>query len=85
MEDLRIPEIAPCPFCGSTKIKHSLKISGRWDVYYHSAMFCTECHTYGPRYLSNKIPHNDYPGRTAIENDITLKIEAIKLWNRRMK
>lgn len=76
-------KIKPCPFCGGTDIRHSLKISGKQDIYYHSVMYCNKCHTYGPRVLSDKFNHLDYKGRYAIEKDEQLKNKAIEAWNNR--
>ena len=83
--DSIMEELKSCPFCGGTDIRHSLKISGKRDIYYHSVMYCNKCHTYGPRVMSEKFDHNNYKGRYAIEKDESLKIKAIEAWNRRVK
>ena len=36
-------ELKPCPFCGNTDIRYSLKITGRFDVGYHASMYCNKC------------------------------------------
>ena len=78
-------ELKPCPFCGSTDIRYSLKITGHFDVRYHASMYCNKCHCYGARTLTEKVNHNDYKGRTQIEKDETIKQKAIDLWNTRTK
>ena len=76
-------ELKPCPFCGGTDIRYSLKITGRWEIGYHASMYCNKCHCYGARTLTEKVPYRDYKGRTAIERDETIKRKAIEAWNRR--
>ena len=76
-------ELLPCPFCGNTDIRYSLKITGRFDVRYHASMYCNKCHCYGARTLTEKVNHNDYKGRHQIEQDETIKQKAIDLWNTR--
>ena len=62
-----------CPFCDSSKMDISIKTSGRWTRYYHVAVYCKNCHAYGPRVISNV---DNY--RKAPEED---KNTAINLWN----
>lgn len=76
-------ELKPCPFCGSTDIRYSLKIKGHFDVRYHAAMYCNSCHCYGARTLTETIKHSDYIGRTNIERDPKIKQKAIDAWNMR--
>lgn len=78
MADLKL-----CPFCGGTDIRYSLKLTGHFDVRYHAAMYCNKCHCYGARTLTGTVHHDNYKGRTAIENDATIKAAAIEAWNRR--
>lgn len=78
-------KLKPCPFCGSEDIKYSIKITGHFDVQYHATMYCNKCHCYGKRTLTNKVIHNDYKGRQAIEDDESIKNEAIKAWNTRIQ
>ena len=78
-------EAIPCPFCGSNDIRYSLKITGHFDVRYHAAMYCNNCHCYGPRTLTVKVSNNDYKGRSSIEKDETIKQKAIEKWNERYK
>ena len=77
-------ELKPCPFCESTDIRYSLKITGHFDVRYYAAMYCNKCHCYGPRTLTKVVPHDDYKGRQEIEKDNSVKQEAIEAWNRRV-
>ena len=76
--------LKPCPFCGeSEKIKFSLKRTGRFEVQYHAAMYCDNCHTYGPRVLTPKVKHNDYKGRAAMESNEEIRKQAKMAWNTR--
>lgn len=76
-------KLLPCPFCGSTDIRYSLKITGHFDVRYHASMYCNKCHCYGARTLTTVVRNNDYKGRTSIEQDETIKQKAIDKWNTR--
>ncbi len=72
----------PCPFCGSTKIKYSIKTgTSNFKRIYHACWYCWDCNTYGPRVLYK--PETNYPGRTNIERNEELKAEALKLWENR--
>ena len=72
-------ELKPCPFCGSTDIRYSLKITGHFDVRYHASMYCNKCHCYGARTLTTVVKNDDYKGRTTIENDETVKQKRLML------
>lgn len=76
-------ELKPCPFCGSTDIRYSLKVTGHFDVRYHASMYCNKCHCYGARTVTEQVSDNDYKGRSSIERDETIKQKAIEAWNRR--
>ena len=76
-------ELKPCPFCGGTDIRYSLKITGHFDVRYHASMYCNVCHCYGARTLTKVVPHDDYKGRTTIEKDTVIREMAERAWNRR--
>ena len=76
-------ELKPCPFCGGTDIRYSLKVTGHFDVRYHAAMYCNDCHCYGARTLTKYVPHDYYKGRTAIEKDPEIREMAERAWNRR--
>ena len=76
-------ELKPCPFCGGTDIRYSLKITGHFDVRYHASMYCNNCHCYGARTLTKIVDHNDYKGRSQIEADESIKQQAEDAWNRR--
>ena len=76
-------ELKPCPFCGGTDIRCSFKVSGRFIIQYRVAMFCNDCHTYGPRVLTIKKEHDDYRGRDAVTKDEKYEAAAAEAWNRR--
>lgn len=78
-------ELKPCPFCGSTDIQYSLKVTGHFDIRYHASMYCNKCHCYGARTLTKKVRYSDYKGRNKIANDESTKEKAIELWNRRFE
>lgn len=78
-------ELKPCPFCGSTDIRYSLKITGCFAVRYHASMYCNKCHCYGARTLTENVSQYDYKGRTNIEQDETIKQKAIEKWNTRIQ
>jgi transposase-like protein len=71
-----------CPFCGSAKIKYSLKTTGRFEKYYHAQFYCTSCHTYGPRVNSEKV-EGTYRDRIHIEQNTALREQAKEAWNKR--
>ena len=62
-----------CPFCSSDKLDISIKTSGRWERYYYVAVYCKNCHCYGPRVIRHV---DNY--RKVTDDD---KNTAIKLWN----
>ena len=76
-------ELKPCPFCGGTDIRCSFKVAGRFIKQYRVAMFCNDCHAYGPRILTIKKEHDDYRGRDAVTKDERYEAEATEAWNRR--
>lgn len=76
-------ELKSCPFCGGVDIRCSFKVTGRFLKQYHVAMFCNDCHTYGPRILTIKKEHDDYRGRDAVTKDEKYEAEAIEAWNKR--
>lgn len=71
----------PCPFCKSTNIEYSIKVSSRTRTSstYHMSMYCKNCFCYGPRILVKPKETR----RIDIENNITYKQRAIDAWNRR--
>jgi hypothetical protein len=77
--------VLPCPFCGSLKIKYSIKTNSRYsEVWYNASCYCADCNTYGPRVRSAK--HNvgsGYLNRVNIEQDTELMESAKKMWNTR--
>ena len=78
-----MPELKPCPFCGGEDIRCSFKVSGRFIKQYRVAMFCNDCHTYGPRVLTIKTDPDDYRGRCLITKDEKYEAAATEAWNRR--
>ena len=68
-----LTQINNCPFCDSDKLDISIKTSGRWERYYQVAVYCKNCHCYGPRVIS----HVDNYRKVTDEDKNT----AIKLWN----
>ena len=78
-------KLKPCPFCGGKDIRQSIKITGRFDVAYHVAYFCSDCHCYGARILTPKVRHNDYKGRASIETNERYRELAAEAWNRRVE
>lgn len=74
--------LKPCPFCGGTDIRFSVKRTGHFERIYHAAMYCNGCHCYGARIHTAPVK-NDYSSRIEAENDKTLKYYAAEAWNRR--
>lgn len=74
-------ELKPCPFCGGTDIRFSVKKTGRFEFYYHAAMYCNQCHCYGARIHTAAC--RERQNRYDIENDAVLKHYAVEAWNRR--
>ena len=66
-----------CPFCGSTKVKYSVKKAQ--DNIYHAQVYCNDCHATGPRvrFVPEKL------NRVTAEDDIYAKNDALDLWNTR--
>lgn len=83
--DKKILNAKPCPFCGGTDIRLSLKKTGRFETYYHATLHCYNCRTFGPRVLSEKINStSQYIGRYIVEKDNELEARAINAWNERI-
>ena len=74
-------QIKPCPFCKSTKIKYSSKTTGsdRRKIQRHIAMYCEDCHCYGPRLIVTLAEGESYKNI----NDEKYVNMAIESWNRR--
>ena len=74
-------ELKPCPFCGNTDIRFSVKTTTiKFKRAYHFAMYCPKCNCYGARVLWK---HDGKMGRCDIEKNEDFKQKAIKAWNRR--
>ena len=75
-------ELKPCPFCGSTDIKLSMKTMGRWDVHkFHIAMYCKTCNCYGKRSIY-EYKGERYSGFRKKMQEEALEI-AMREWNTR--
>ena len=74
------PAIAPCPFCGNTKLKVESKHNGKWsNTGTHSATVrCSKCHARGPT-ASCKVSESRWSANEATEQ------RAIELWNERVE
>ncbi len=74
-------QIKPCPFCKSTKIEYSSKTtsSDRRKIQRHIAMYCEDCHCYGPRLIVTLDEGESYKN---INDDKYVNM-AIESWNRR--
>lgn len=75
-------ELKPCPFCGSTDIRYSIKTAmHRGNKQIHRvAMFCWDCNCYGARTLIDTSGRNRYH----VEKDTRFEKIAIESWNRRV-
>ena len=75
-------ELKPCPFCGSTDIRYSIKIAmHRGNKRMHRvAMFCWDCNCYGARTLIDTSGRKLYH----VEKDTRFEEIAIEAWNRRV-
>lgn len=71
-----------CSFCGSSKIKYSIKTKGD---YYQACFYCSDCHAYGPRILTEHMNKEDigYNMRCKISEDVDIKRKAEEAWNTR--
>lgn len=86
--------VLPCPFCGSTDIKYSVKKApDRVDmdvstgklvvthfIRFYIAMYCDNCHCYGRRIL---IDSDNKIKRMNLSNDPKYREFAEKAWNER--
>jgi transposase-like protein len=71
----------PCPFCGSSDIRYSIKTgTSNFKRIYHASWYCWDCNTYGPRVLYKPA---EGAHRSTVEKDETLKAAALKLWETR--
>lgn len=74
-------KIKPCPFCKSNRIQFSSKTTGnnRRKIQRHIAMYCEDCHCYGPRTIVTLAENESYKD---ITNEKYQNI-AISSWNKR--
>lgn len=77
--------VLPCPYCGSRKIRYSIKTNSKFsDVWYNACCYCADCNAYGPRARSEKYnTSSGYLNRVNVENNTELMESAMKLWNTR--
>ena len=70
----------PCPFCGYTDIKYSVKTTSlSFKRAWHIAMYCNNCHCYGPRVL---IRQDNSLTRHKVEHSVEFRMLAEKAWNK---
>jgi Zn finger protein HypA/HybF involved in hydrogenase expression len=75
-------KLEPCPFCGSDKIKLSSKTTTiKFQTKSHVQFYCNNCHTYGPRVLTDRDYNLNYPYMV----DKLSIIESANKWNTRAK
>lgn len=79
---MKMPEIKlkPCPFCGSTDIRLSIKRAKY--PYWYSAMYCNSCHCYGAR-TRFVIEKEGYISEREIKASTNAESMAVDAWNRR--
>ena len=75
-------ELKPCPFCGSTDIRYSIKIAlhRRNKQQHRISMYCWKCNCYGARTVIDTSGRN----RHEVEHDTNLERIAAETWNRRV-
>lgn len=72
-------DLKPCAHCGCETIGYSAKVAATGRVRkYHIAMYCEECHCYGPRILVS-LP----VGQCSKVRGEEYRKLAIEAWNRR--
>lgn len=83
-------EVKPCPFCGSSDIRYSVKAapdkidaSYRHISRFYIAMYCQKCHCYGSRVVVTPDTSVGYNARYEVENSSKYKERAIAAWNKR--
>lgn len=60
-----------------------MKITGKYsERYYQACMYCTKCHSRGPRIITVKTNNRAYNELSAIRQDPTYKEQAIAAWNK---
>ncbi len=90
---MKTPELKPCPFCGSTKLKieskHKLAGYNGLDMRVENRTFsvrCNVCHArggaVGGKVILGRLGDLKLPSYATTEYEITRK--AIEAWNRRV-
>ena len=79
-------KINPCPFCGNTDIRYSIKstqVANRKPAF-HVTCYCNSCHCYGPRILV-KVDEDKskYTSKYEIERNKELEDATYEAWNKR--
>lgn len=75
----------PCPFCKSSDIRYSMKITGNGGTKrFHATFYCNKCHAYGPRVLTQVFKWNDYDGSSKQRKNEDIKLQALNKWNERI-
>lgn len=75
-------ELKPCPFCGGTDIRLSIK---RTEYpYWYSALYCRSCNCYGAR-TRVTVLKKGWISRVEIERSADVRHKAIEAWNRRVE
>lgn len=79
-------KINPCPFCGNTDIRYSIKstqVANRKPAF-HVTCYCNSCHCYGPRILV-KVDEDksQYTSKYEVERNKELEKAAYEAWNKR--
>lgn len=72
---------SPCPFCGGTDIRYSIKTTTiSYKRAYHVTAYCNNCHCYGPRIL---VKVDEDASRYDVARDKQLEEAAYEAWNKR--
>jgi calcineurin-like phosphoesterase family protein len=78
-EQVEAGGLRPCPYCGGSDIRYSIKSTTlQFKKAYHASMYCWDCNSYGPRVLYKSDEH-----RYDVEHNENLRKQAESLWNRR--
>jgi len=78
-------ELDPCPHCKGTDIRYSTKAAHKLgELQYRASHYCSKCHAYGPRVLSQNMNQMDYKTRRDVEKDKVLEQMSADAWNKRV-